>query len=86
MTRDTRSDPSGAEIRVPGARTGKWVPRGRWTNERVTNESLNSELNVGSPDGVDVLLAKTSLASPGGELRTSELTRALSQPSVLASH
>lgn len=86
VTRDTRSDPSGAESRVPGARTGKWVPRGRWTNERVTNESLNSELNVGSPDGVDVLLAKTSLASPGGELRTSELTRALSQPSVLASH
>ena len=85
VTRDTRSDPS-AESRVPGARTGKWVPRGRWTNERVTNESLNSELNVGSPDGVDVLLAKTSLASPGGELRTSELTRALSQPSVLASH
>lgn len=68
-----------------------WVPRGRWTNERRVNEALEAVPPVAAD--VDDALARTSLGSPKrnhgspAQARTSELTRALSQPSsALASH
>ena len=67
-----------------------WVPRGRWTNERRVNEALEAVPPVAGD--VDDALARTSLGSPKrnhgspAQARTSELTRALSQPSALASH
>ena len=64
-------------------KTAAWKPRGRWTNERRVNEALEA-LPVRAGD-VDDTLARTSLGSPK-QARTSELTRALSQPSALASH
>lgn len=64
--------------------TAAWAPRGRWTNERRVNEALEA-LPVRGGGDVDDALARTSLGSPK-QARTSELTRALSQPSALASH
>ena len=76
--------------RDKAAAAAAWVPRGRWTNERRVNEALEA-VPVNSGD-VNDALARTSLGSPKashGSLapaRASELTRALSQPSALASH
>lgn len=75
--------------RDKAAAAAAWVPRGRWTNERRVNEALEA-VPVNSGD-VNDALARTSLGSPkpDGALapaRASELTRALSQPSALASH
>ena len=75
--------------RDKAAAAAAWVPRGRWTNERRVNEALEA-VPVNSGD-VNDALARTSLGSPkpDGSLapaRASELTRALSQPSALASH